>query len=236
MDKVVVITGAGHHLGKAFAIGLSRQGYNIVATGQTQAELDELASRLAGDFMTMVCDITKPEMCEAVMQAAKEKYGKVDVVVNNAGVYTGDSFVDAKPSMVKLVFDVVVAGTASVSKAALEVMKETRSGQIINILDVTSREGLPELKAGASHAVDASAKRAKVELTNMLRQEAAQYNVAVTSFFMRWVASSLDYDDATEPPAKATHPRDAVAYLQKAIEETHKETILPSSREIHSGN
>lgn len=229
MSKVIIITGAGRRLGKAFAIGLSRLGYRVVATGTDQSELDDVASRMQSDFMTQVCDITKVEDCQTLVANVKAKYGTVDVLINNAGIYMDSSFVDTDPGKLKAVMDVVVTGTAVVSREALAAMQEQRSGQIVSILDAEVRSGLPAFDAAKPYSVDYGAKIAKARFTDALRREAASYGVKVTSFYMHWVASELDIDDTSAAPQGATHPHDAVMLINEVILNGIEEADLPPS-------
>lgn len=229
MSKVVVITGAGRKLGKAFAIGLSRYGYQVVAAATEQAELDSVAQRLEGDYMVKLCDITGIEDCRMLIAEIMEKYGRLDVLINNAGIYVGDSFVDTPADRLKAVMDVVVTGTAVISREALTVMSKQHSGQIVSVLDARVRSGLPEYDKDKLHSVDVSAKIAKARLTDILRREAANHGVAVTSFYMHWVASEIDIDDEAAAPKGATHPRDAVELMHRVIENGTEEVDLPPS-------
>ena len=229
MKKVVIITGAGRRLGKAFAIGLSRLGYRVVATGTDQAELDDVAKRLEGDYMTKICDITSVSDCEALVADVKEKYGTVDVLVNNAGIYMDTSFTATPTDKLKAVMNVVVTGTAIMSREVLVRMQEQQSGHIVSILDAEVRTGLPPYDETKPYSVDYGAKIAKARFTDAIRREAASYGVDVTSFYMHWVASEIDIDDETQAPAGATHPRDAVKLMSDVIENQPKEVDLPPS-------
>lgn len=227
--KVIFITGAGEHLGKAMAIGLSRAGHTVVATGRDSMQLSSVSERLDGDLFTIRCDITSPTDCENAVKMTIEKYGRIDVLINNAGIYEEASFVGADLGRIKTVFDVVVSGTATLSAAALKEMARRQSGQIINILDVAVRSGVEKLGGDGAHAVDLAAKNAKRAFSESLQLEASLHNVIVSSFYMKWVASALDIDDTTPAPKGATHPADAVRLLAEMIENQDIEVELPPS-------
>lgn len=229
MTKTVIITGAGRRLGKAFAIGLSKLGYSVVATGTDQKELDEVAERLTGDFMTKVCDITNVADCQALVSEVANKYGQIDALINNAGIYMDTSFVDTSSDKLKSVLDVVVTGTAVISREVLAVMYSKKSGQIVSILDAEVRNGLPAYNESKPYSVDLGAKIAKARFTDALRREAENYGVKVTSFYMHWVASDIDVDDQTKVPKGATHPADAVELMHEVLSSGQSEADLPPS-------
>lgn len=226
--KVVFITGAGEHLGKAMAIGLSRAGYKVVATGHDPMVLAGLADRLQGDSLTARCDITSADDCENAVKMAIEKYGRIDVLINNAGIYEQGSFSGSGPQRIKAVFDVVVSGTAVVSAVVLNEMVKHHRGQIINILDIRVKNGIEKLGENAANAVDLAAKNAKRALTESLRLEAIVSGITMSNFYMKQVASDLDIDDSSEAPIGSTHPADAIQLLRQTIEtEEHEVKLLP---------
>jgi len=229
IKKVVFITGAGVHLGKAMAIGLARAGYNVVATGRDSMQLAAVSERLEGNPLIIRCDITSPSDCENAIKMTIGKYGRIDVLINNAGIYEEASFVDVDPGRIKTVFDVVVSGTATLSAAVLKEMARRQSGQIINILDVAVRSGVEKLGSDGAHAVDLAAKNAKRAYSESLQLEASLHGVIVSSFYMKWVASALDINDETAAPKGATHPADAVRLLAEMIENQDIEVELPPS-------
>lgn len=228
-SKVVIITGAGRRLGRAFAIGLSRAGYTVVATGRDETELEEVASRLTAPFLTLRCDITNPSDCEATVRASMEKFGRIDVLVNNAGIYTQKSFLDASSDEVRSVFDVVVTGSTTMSTAVLKAMKPAGAGQLVTISDVAVRQTPTSVPKDASGVIDVAAKVAKLEAARAIALEASLYGVTSTMFYMDWVASEIDIDDPQSAPKGATHPADAAASLREAIDGQLPEVVLPAS-------
>lgn len=229
MSKVVIISGAARRLGKAFSIGLSRAGYRVVATGTNQSDLDELTERLHGEYLTQVCDITNIDDCKDLVDSVIKKFGRIDVLINNASIYSDSSFENIDALKMKQVFDVVVTGTANISKAVFEPMAKQQSGQIISILGMTSRGVLSAYNPEVPHSVDIAAKRAKAEFTDVLRREAEKSNVTVTAFLMKSVASEIDIDDKTKPPKGVNHPVDAVDCMIRTIDNKDSEATLTTS-------
>jgi short-subunit dehydrogenase len=229
VKKVIAITGAGKNLGKAFAIGLSKAGYTVVASGTNQKELDEVARRLSGEYLVQVCDITDFDDCKKLIDTTVKKFGRIDVLINNAGVYDGSSFVDVDAKKLQVILNVVVRGTANISKAALEKMIKQKKGHIISLIGDVVSGADPSYNAQSPHSVDIAAKRAKYQLTNSIRREASHYGVNVSSFLIKWVASNIDIESEEKAPTGATHPKDAVEYMHRLIENPETEIKLPAS-------
>ena len=142
--KTAVITGGNSGVGAATAALLAKEGANVVISARRQAALDEVAAKIAaegGNVLTVATDISKAEDCAALMNAAVEKFGKVDVLVNNAGVLdTGlapvDKFDDAE---LQKIVSINQIGTMQCIRAALAVMKE--GGSIVNVASVAGVNG-----------------------------------------------------------------------------------------------
>src|SRR5580704_3712062 len=98
-DKTVVITGATSGIGLGLAEAFLKEGYNVVGTGRSTERLQATAAKLdAGDrFLGVAGDVGKPESATRVFEQAVAKYGKVDVLVNNAGIFTAKPFVQFTP-------------------------------------------------------------------------------------------------------------------------------------------
>lgn len=142
--KTAVVTGGNSGVGAATAALLAKEGANVVISARRQAALDEVAAKIAaegGNVLTVATDISKAEDCAALMNAAVEKFGKVDVLVNNAGVLdTGlapvDKFDDAE---LQKIVSINQIGTMQCIRAALAVMKE--GGSIVNVASVAGVNG-----------------------------------------------------------------------------------------------
>ena len=135
--KVALVTGAGRGIGKAIAKELALKGYNIIINYNTSdkgaRELYEDLKVLRLDPMIVKCDISKEDEVKAMVDKAVEKYGHIDVLVNNAGIAIDALFFDKKVEDFRKTFDVNVIGTFLVSKYVGDVMYQNRYGKIINI-------------------------------------------------------------------------------------------------------
>ncbi|MBQ2864700.1 MAG: SDR family oxidoreductase [Clostridia bacterium] len=135
--KVALITGAGRGIGKAIAKELALKGYNIIINYNTSEkgakDLYEDLKVLRLDPMIVKCDISNEAEVKAMVDKAMDKYGHIDVLVNNAGIAIDALFFDKKVEDFRKTFDINVIGTFLVSKYVGDKMYQNKYGKIINI-------------------------------------------------------------------------------------------------------
>ena len=131
-SKVVCITGAGRGLGRALAEAFAREGASLVLGARTTPEIDELASTL-DDALAVQTDVRSATDCQRLVEAAVAEYGRLDVMINNAGVAVYGPVDEVNEDEVHLMVDTNLKGLIHGSIAAFKVMKVQRSGFIVNI-------------------------------------------------------------------------------------------------------
>ena len=229
--NVVLITGAGRGIGKALAIGLSRAGYTVVATARETTDLDQLDSRLTSEHLLERCDITSYEDCQSVVKAAVEKYGRIDVLINNAGgKYVKTSLLESAKEDIDSVFDTQVKGTAYMIKCVLEQMAKQKSGRIYTITYAPYRLGLHLLDQKTLHSASLFGKAA---LADVVALEAKNYGVHSIPVFISNVASRVDIDDPVDPAEKSNSLSEVVDTILSDInsgKETKEIFVTPSSQ------
>jgi len=142
-DRVAIVTGAGGGLGKTYALELARRGAKVVVndlggaadgTGAGSSMADEVVKEIeaAGGMAVANYDsVSTPEGGEAIVQTAVDNFGKVDIVINNAGILRDKSFSKLEPENLEIVLDVHLKGAFFVSQPAFRVMKENNFGRFI---------------------------------------------------------------------------------------------------------
>jgi len=186
-DKVSIITGSSRGLGKLLAMGFAREGVKVVVTARTEIEKEFLPGTIyetaeaikaeGGYALPIKCDVTSEESIEAMVKRVIDELGRIDILVNNAGTAYPKSITETSLKRWELVLKVNLTGAFLCSKAVLQVMKEKKSGSIINISSidaVTRSSGF----AGAAYGIS---KAALERFTWSLAAEVGKYNIAVNA-------------------------------------------------------
>lgn len=163
--KVVIITGASSGIGAEMAVLLSKSGAIPVLMARSLSKLNEVAKRIEGEHAIFQLDVTSPEGIKVVMEQVLTKYGKIDILINNAGFAVFDSFEAAKLEDFEEMMNVNYMGLVRCTKAVLPAMLKQDSGHIINIASIAGKVGV------AKSSGYAATKHAVLGFTNSLRQE-----------------------------------------------------------------
>ena len=193
--KVVVITGASSGLGEATARLLSEQGAPVVLGARRVDRLQSLADELTasgGKALAVTTDVTRCEQVKRLLDAAVEAYGRIDVMINNAGLMPQSPLERLKIYEWDRMIDVNIKGVLYGIAAALPYMKQQKAGHIINVSSVAGH------KVGPGSAVYAATKHAVRALSEGLRQEVKPYNIRTTVISPGAVATELP-DSVTDP-------------------------------------
>ncbi|MFE7425109.1 SDR family oxidoreductase [Streptomyces sp. NPDC057545] len=208
--QVVVVTGAARGVGELLARKLSARGAKLALVGLEPDELKKVSERLHGDSGHWFADVTDHEAMARVAQEVKERFGKVDVVVANAGVATGGLFVDSDPEAWRRVIEVNLIGGAVTGRAFLPVLMESR-GYFLQIASLAAMTPAPMMTAycASKSGVEAFA--------HSLRAEVGHRGVRVGVGYLSWTDTDMvrgaDQDDVMRElrqrlpwPANRTYP------------------------------
>jgi NAD(P)-dependent dehydrogenase (short-subunit alcohol dehydrogenase family) len=149
--KVAIITGAGRGIGRGIAVGFAREGARVVLSGRTESQLREVADEIGDNALVMTGDVRDPDSVRALTEHTVEHFGKLDVLVNNAGITAVRPTEDLPLEEWQRIIDTNLTGPFLCAQAAGRVMLPQGNGSIINIASLTSKVGLPMRAAyGAS--------------------------------------------------------------------------------------
>ncbi|WP_298883537.1 SDR family oxidoreductase [uncultured Polaribacter sp.] len=137
MSKVVLITGASSGIGKSVATFLSEKGYKVYGTSRNPKNIENFS------FELIALDVLKVETINAAVKLIIEKEGKLDVLVNNAGMGITGPIEDTPTDEMRAVFNTNLFGAIDVMKAVLPQMRKQKSGTIINVTSIAGYMGLP---------------------------------------------------------------------------------------------
>jgi NADP-dependent 3-hydroxy acid dehydrogenase YdfG len=192
-DKVVVITGASSGLGEATARRLARDGAKLVLGARRLDRLQALAEELSlGKDAAVQTDVTQYDQVRHLVDHAVQSQGRIDVIINNAGLMPHSPLERGKVQDWDRMVDVNIKGVLYGIGAALPYMKEQKRGHIINVSSVAGH------KVRAGGAVYSATKHAVRVISEGLRQEVKPYNIRTTIISPGMVATELP-DSITEP-------------------------------------
>ena len=203
MDKCALITGATRGIGKQIAITLAKQGYNIALNYRkeneelenTKKEIEEIGVQV----IAVKGDVANFEECENFVKQVIERFGQIDVLVNNAGITKDMLLMRMKKEDFEQVIDTNLVGTFNVTKNVVPYMMKARSGRIINISSVVGLSG----NAGQTNY--SASKAGIIGFTKSLAKEIASRNILVNAVAPGFIETNMTdvlKDDVKQEIAK----------------------------------
>ena len=189
MDKCALITGATRGIGKQIAITLAKQGYNIALNYRkeneelenTKKEIEEIGVQV----LAVKGDVANFENCENFVKQVIERFGQIDVLVNNAGITKDMLLMRMKKEDFEQVIDTNLVGTFNVTKNVVPYMMKARSGRIINISSVVGISG----NAGQTNY--SASKAGIIGFTKSLAKEIASRNILVNAVAPGFIETNM---------------------------------------------
>ncbi|WP_328890923.1 SDR family NAD(P)-dependent oxidoreductase [Streptomyces sp. NBC_00316] len=219
-DHVAIVTGAGSGIGQATAVALAASGARVLGVGRRQEALEETA-RAHSNIAVLSSDICAEGAADRIVTAAVDRWGRLDLLVNNAGVAALMPLAETDRAVITDLFDVNVTAPSLLAHAALPHLRKS-SGSIVN---VSSTYGHRPLAGGAHYA---ASKSALEQLTRSWALELAPEGVRVNAIAPGptetdvLAAAGLDEDAVTEirtnereriPTGRLGHPRDVADWI-----------------------
>jgi len=186
-DRVAIVTGASSGLGDRFARVLDAAGANVVIAARRADRLEALAAELDHDSLVVPCDVADPDQTQALCDAAIERFGRVDVLVNNAGVGAPIAAEDQPIDDFRHTVDVNLTGLFALSQQVGRTMIERGSGSIVNIASVLGLVASAPIKQAAYCA----SKGGVVNLTRELAAQWARKGIRVNAIAPGWFPSEM---------------------------------------------
>jgi NADP-dependent 3-hydroxy acid dehydrogenase YdfG len=200
-DQVAIVSGASRGIGKAIALLLALQGAKVVAVARSESELEELTHKTRG--LCIVADIADEEDAQYVVQETLRHYGRLDILVCNAGVGSFNELENFEAAEWDRIFDTNVKGTFLLCKAAVPHFKSQKRGHIVGITsDVAKRTFAHGTAYGAS-------KFAQDAVLASLRKEVRPHGIKVSTIYPGLVDTYFNDTTPGSPEAEKTHLRPA---------------------------
>ncbi len=198
MEKVWLITGSSRGLGRSLAEAVLANGDRLVATARDTADVADLVAAGGDRAIAVALDVTDPAAAEAAVAAGVEAFGRIDVVVNNAGYATMGSIEETPPDVYRAVIETNLFGVINVSRAAIPVLRRQGSGHFLQISTVGGR-----LAPGWGLSSYSASKHGVEGFSEALNNEMSGFGVKVTilepsGFRTDWAGSSMQHVEPGE--------------------------------------
>lgn len=227
---VAIVTGGGGGLGRALCRALAERGSTVVVADLDQGAAVRVAEEIGAEAAASAAlDVTNADAVRALVHSTVDRHGRLDLMINNAGVGIWGDARDLELEQWRRVLDVNYWGAVHGSLAAYEVMAEQRSGQILNVASLAGLVSAPSVTpyAAAKHAV--------VGLSTSLRAEAARHGVRVNvacpgpirSGFHEALLRAADSDRVLKAPADALEPDRAAERILRAAARNQRVIVVP---------
>lgn len=170
-NKIAIVTGAGQGIGRGIAEKLAAEGATVVVTDINETTAKETAEALGGGAIGIAADVTSRDSVDAMVAQVKGTFGRIDVLVNNAGWDKASPFVDSDPADWDRVIGINLYGVLNTSKAVLPLMMEQGFGSVVNLASDAGRVG------SSGEAVYSAAKGGVIAFTKATAREVARHQV-----------------------------------------------------------
>lgn len=200
-DNVAIVTGSGRGIGRAIAEALMQAGASIVISDINEELCKKTAEELTaegGKVLAVPCNVTNSESVDKMVEAVMEKWGRIDVLVNNAGITRDDLFMRMSEEHWQAVIDTNLTSAFKVTKPVIKVMSKQRQGRIINIASTTGVHGN---KGQVNYA---AAKGGLIAFTKTVALEYASRNITCNAVAPGFILTDMTRALGEEKLSKVT--------------------------------
>jgi NAD(P)-dependent dehydrogenase (short-subunit alcohol dehydrogenase family) len=205
--RVVLVTGASSGIGEATALAFGAAGAKVVLAARRADRLEALAGRIGNDALAVPTDVTEEAQVICLFETILARFGRIDVVINNAGIADHSATDELSLARWREVLDANLTSAFLCSREALKAMKPQRRGRIINIGSLSAK-----VPRGNSAAYSAS-KFALEGFTRSLAIDGREFGIAASIFHPGMVVSELAPGMADAPAERMSDPRDTADIL-----------------------
>jgi NAD(P)-dependent dehydrogenase (short-subunit alcohol dehydrogenase family) len=198
-DRVALVTGGGRGIGRAIALAFAREGADVAVVARTGREVEAVAAEaraLGRKALALPGDVTDRAQVDALVRAAGEAMGPVQILVNNAGLAVSAKVADTDDALWARHLAVNVTAAFYTSRAVLPAMTTARWGRIVNIASTAARQGFPYVAAYVA------SKHALLGLTRALAAEVVSAGITVNAICPGYAATDLTWESARRIQAK----------------------------------
>jgi 3-oxoacyl-[acyl-carrier protein] reductase len=200
--RVAIVTGAGRNIGRAIALALAADGASVLVNARANHAEAEAVVReieaLGGKALAHIGSVTDPIAVQAMADAAKSRFGRIDILVNNAALRREKPFAEMDYAEWREILDVALDGTFHCTKACLPLLRESGAGTVVNIGGLSAHSGA----ANRAHVV--TAKAGIVGLTRALANDLSAFGITVNCVVPGLIGTPRPKGQP-EPAHHATH-------------------------------